>query len=99
MVKNVDESSRNDAFCDKISTAIWQETPSAENPYTVNEDQVLAVNDNDSFHMNVLSNDVDDDGDDLEEESNEFDLKEDKAKLRIELAKTNSETRVSEFGQ
>ncbi|WP_339891330.1 hypothetical protein [Neptuniibacter pectenicola] len=37
MVNNVDESSRNDAFCDKISTAIWQETPSAENPYTINE--------------------------------------------------------------
>ncbi|WP_067869099.1 citrate synthase family protein [Neptuniibacter marinus] len=37
MVKKVDEHSRNDAFCEKTSTSIWQETPSTTNPYTVSE--------------------------------------------------------------
>lgn len=36
-MKNIDVTKRGDAFCEKVSTAIWNEIPSNDNPYHATE--------------------------------------------------------------
>ncbi len=54
MTKKVAEQRRSIKFCEKVSTAIWKETPNADNPYHVDEARChgyehLALANNKSF--------------------------------------------------